>query len=115
MRNTGDVTDHVEAHAPEADGVAVLGQFGALGAAWQGHLDWWRFRVSIRENGVDFAGHGFDHVLQELPGCLSVRIVNELGYGRRARAVCANEHRELSVSSLHLRDDDMKESDRIAL
>ncbi len=40
---------------------------------------------------MDLIGHGFEHVLKELPGCLSVSLVDELGRGELARAVDADE------------------------
>ena len=45
--------------------------------------------------------HGFEDVLQELPGRLPVSLLNGLGHGKLARAVDANEQEELSFSSLH--------------
>ena len=66
--------DHVEAHWPGIDGVAVPGLLGELDSI-------------VSENGVDLIGHGFEHVLQEFPGCLSVGLVDELGHGELARAV----------------------------
>ena len=59
--------------------------------------------------------HGFEHVLQELPGRLAVCFLDELGHGKLARAVDANEQEELSFSSLHFGNVYVEEADRVAL
>ena len=46
---------------------------------------------SIRENGVDLAGHGLGHALQELPGGAPVCSFNESGDGELGCPVCARE------------------------
>lgn len=53
---------------------------------------------------MDPIWHSFEHVLQELPGRLPVCFLDELGHGKLARAVDANEQEELSFSSLHFGD-----------
>ena len=63
---------------------------------------------------MDLIWHGFEHVLQELPGRPSVRLLDELGHGKLARAVDANEQEELSFGSLHFGDVDLEEADRVA-
>ena len=68
------LTNHVEAHRPGIDGVPVPRLLCELNAV-------------VGENGVNLVGHGFEHVLQEFPGCLSVGLVDELGHGELARAV----------------------------
>ncbi len=50
--------DHVETHWQGIDGVAVQGFLGKLDAV-------------IGENDVDPIGHGFQQMLEELPGHLS--------------------------------------------
>ncbi len=70
---------------------------------------------SICEDGVDLIGHCFEQVLQELPSCRPVCLVDELGHGKLARSVDADEQVELSFSSLHLGDVDMEKADRVAL
>ena len=82
-------TDHVEAHRPGVDGVAVPGLLGELDAI-------------VSENGVDVIGHGFEQVLQELPGRLSVGCRNELGDGELGSAVDSHKEKELALGSLHL-------------
>jgi hypothetical protein len=42
---------------------------------------------------MDLIRHGFEHVLQEFPGCLPVCLVDELGHGKLACAVDANEQK----------------------
>ncbi len=69
----------------------------------------------VGENGVDLIGHGFDHVLQELPCGASGCLFNELGNGKLARAVDADEKISLSFSGLHLGNVDMEEPNGVAL
>ncbi len=64
---------------------------------------------------VDLTGHGLEHVLEELPGSLSVSCCNELSDGELAAAVDPDEEKELSLSGLHLGDVDVKEPDGVAL
>jgi hypothetical protein len=63
---------------------------------------------------VNLIWHGFEHVLQEFPSRLSVRLLDELGHGKLALAIDANEQEKLSFSSLNLSDVDVKEADRVA-
>jgi len=63
---------------------------------------------------VNLIWHGFERVLQEFPSRLSVRLLDELGHGKLARAIDANEQEKLSFSSLNLSDVDVKEADRVA-
>ena len=67
------------------------------------------------KNGVDLIGHGLEHVLQELPGSLSVSRCNELSDGELGRPVDADEEIELALGSLHLGDVDVEEADGVAL
>ncbi len=60
-----DFADHVETRWPGIDGVAVPGLLGELDAV-------------IGENGVGPIEHGFQQMLKELPGRISVRRCNEL-------------------------------------
>jgi hypothetical protein len=60
---------------------------------------------------VDLIRHGFEHVLQKLPSRLSVRILDKLGHSKLVRAGAADEQNQLSFSSLHLGDVDLKEAD----
>ena len=48
---------------------------------------------SIGENGVDLIGHRLEHVLQELPGRLPVGLLDQLGHGKLACAVNADEQK----------------------
>ena len=72
--------------------------------------------------------HTFKHVLQELPGCRPVCLLDKLGHGKFACAVNADEQVKLALSGLHLGDvpsrglqanrcraTDMDEADRLAL
>jgi len=67
------------------------------------------------DNGVDLIGHGLEHVLQELPGGLSVSCRNELGDGEFGRPVNAYKEIELAFNRLHLGDVDAEEPDGVAL
>lgn len=96
------LADHVEAHRPGIDGVAVPRLLGELDAI-------------VGQYGVDLIGHGFEHVLQELPGRLSVGCCNELGDGEFGSPVNADEQIELPFAGLHFGDVDVKESDGVAL
>ena len=78
--DTVGLADHVEAHGPGIDGVAIPRLLGELNAV-------------VGENGMDLIGHCFEHVLQELPGRLPVRLVDELGHGKLACAVDADEQK----------------------
>lgn len=76
-----DLTDHVKAHRPGADGFPVRRLLCELDA-FSG------------ENGVNRGQrHGLRHVLKELPGCSSVGFVDELGHGKLARALDPAKHR----------------------
>ncbi len=78
--DTVGLADHVEAHGPGRDGVAIPRLIGELNAV-------------VGENGVDLIGHCFKHVLQELPGRLPIRLIDELGHGKLACAVDADEQK----------------------
>ena len=53
-------------------------------------------------------------MLQELPRRLPVRLVDELGHGKLACAVDANEQKQFALSSLHFGNIDMEEADGVA-
>ncbi len=72
------LADHVEAHGPRIDCIPVTWLLGELNAV-------------DSENGVDLIGHSFEHMLQELPSCLPVRLLDQLGHCKFARAVDADE------------------------
>lgn len=95
------LADHVEAHRPGVDGVPVPRLLCELDAV-------------IRQNRVDLIGHGLEHVLQELPGCLSVSSCNELSNDELRCPVDADEQVELALGGLHLGNVDMEEADGIA-
>ena len=59
---------------------------------------------SIVENGMDLIRHGFEHVLQELPGLLPVCFLDELGHGKLACAVDVNEQKQFALSAPHFGD-----------
>ncbi len=69
----------------------------------------------IGENGVDPIGHGFQKMLEELPGCISVCRCKELCDGEFGRSVNAHKEIELTFSRLHLGNVDVKEPDALAL
>ena len=69
----------------------------------------------IGKNRVDLVGHGLEHVLKELPGCLSVSSCDELGNRELGCPVDADEQVKLAFGRLHLCDVDVKEPNRIAL
>ena len=95
------LADHVESHRPGGDGIPVPGLLCELDA-------------TIGKNRVDLIGHGFEHVLQELPGGLSVSRCNELGDGELGRSVNAHKEIELAFSRLYLGDVDMEKPDGVA-
>ncbi len=64
---------------------------------------------------MDLVGHCLEHVLQELPGRLSVSCRNELGDGELGCPVDTDEEKELALGRLHFRDVDVEEADGIAL
>lgn len=76
--DTVGFADHIEAHRPGRDGVAVPRLPGELNAV-------------ASENGVNLIGHCFEQVLQELSGRLPVRLIDELGHGKLASEVNVNE------------------------
>ncbi len=94
--------DHIEAHRPGIDGVAVPRLLCELNAV-------------IGENGVDLIGHSVEQMLQELPGRLSVSRCNELSDGELGRSVNAYKEIELAFGRLHLCDVDMEEPYGVAL
>lgn len=96
------LANHVEARRAGVDGVPVPRLVCELDAV-------------IGENGMNLVGHGFEHVLKELPGRLPIGLVDELGHGELARAVDPDEQIQLAFGSLHLCDVDMKEAYGVAL
>ena len=78
MLNPVRFADHVETHWSGIDGIAVSGLLGELDTV-------------ICQDRVDFVGHGFKHVLQELPSSASISRFNELGNGELAGAVNGDE------------------------
>ena len=102
MLDPDGFADYVKTHWPGIDGVAVPELLGELDAV-------------IVENGVDPIGHGFQQMLEELPGRLSVGCFNELSDGEFGRAVNAHIEIELTFSRLHLGNVDMEEPDGVAL
>jgi len=64
----------------------------------------------VGQNGVDLIGHGFEHVLQELPCGLPVCLLDELGHGKLACSVNIHEQVELDFSSLNLGNIDVEEA-----
>ncbi len=95
------LADHVESHRSGVDGVPVPGMLCDLDAI-------------IGKNRVDLIGHSLKHVLQELPGGLSVSRCNELSDGKLGRSVNAHKEIELTFSRLHLGDVDMEKPDGVA-
>jgi hypothetical protein len=83
------LTVHLEAHWPGMDDSLVLGLLGELEAI-------------AGANGADLAGHGFEHVLHDLPGGAPVSLFNELGHGEFARAVHSDQEIELALGRLHV-------------
>ena len=51
---------------------------------------------------MDLIGHGLKHVLEELPGSLSVSRCNELSDSELGRPVDADEQVKLALGGLHL-------------
>lgn len=96
------LADHVEAHWPGVDGVPVPQLLCELNAI-------------VGKNRVDLVGYGFEHVLQELPGCLSVRCRNQLGDSELGRPVDSHKEKELSFGGLHLGNVDVEEADGVPL
>ena len=96
------LADHVEAHRPGIDCVAVPGLLSELDAVF-------------REDGVDVIGHRLEHVLEELPRRLPVGFFDGLGDRKFAGSVDAYEQVELALGGLHLRDIDVEETDWVAL
>lgn len=68
------LADHIEAHLARPGGVAVARLLGELDAI-------------VREDGVDAIRHGFQQVFEELPGCPSISLVDELRDRELAGAV----------------------------
>ena len=59
-------------------------------------------------------GHRFKHVLQELPGSLSVSRCNELSHSELASAINADEQVKLTFGGLHLGDINVKKACGVA-
>ena len=64
---------------------------------------------------IDPIGHGFEHVLQELSGSLSVSRCNELSGGKLGRSIDAHKEIEPALCSLHFGNVDMKKANGAAL
>jgi len=87
--------DHVEAHRPGGDGVAVPGLLGELDPV-------------VGKNRPDLVWHGLEHVLQEFPCGLSVNRCNALSDGELGCPVDADEQVELALGGLHLGNIDVE-------
>jgi len=96
------LANHVEAHGPGIDGVAVPGLFGELNAI-------------VGQDRVDLVRHGFEHVLKELPGSFSVSRCNELSDGELGCPVYAHKEKELALGGLHLSYVDVEEAYGVTL
>ena len=64
---------------------------------------------------MDAVRHGVQQVLEELPCCAPVSLVDQLGDRELARAVYANEQVQLAFGGLHLGNIDVEEADGITL
>ena len=64
---------------------------------------------------MDLVGHSLEHVLQELPGCFPICLLDKLGHRELACAINADEEIELALGGLHLGDVNVEEADRVAL
>ena len=95
------LADHVETHLARPGGVTVARLLSELDAI-------------VGQDRVDAVRHGFEEVLQELPGCPSVSLVDQLSDRELAGAVDANEQVKLAFGSLNLGDIDVEETDRRA-
>ncbi len=89
------LADHVEADWPGEDGVAVPGLLCELDPV-------------IGQNRVDPIGHGFEHVLQELPGSFSVSRCNELSDSKLGSSVNVRKGIELALGCLHFGNVDVE-------
>jgi len=69
----------------------------------------------VGQDGVDLVGHGLEHVLEELPGRLSVSRGNELSDGELGRPVDTDEEKELALGRLNFGDVDVEEAYGVAL
>ena len=96
------LADHVEPHGPGIDRVAI--------ARLLGELD-----TIVGQDGMDPIGHGFEHVLQELPGRFSVSRCNELSDGELGSSVNAYKEIELTFGGLYLSNINVEEPDGVAL
>ena len=99
--NPVGLTDHVETHGAGISGVPVPGLLSELNSV-------------VSQDGMNLIRHGIEHMLQELPGRLPVSLLDELGHGKFALAVDANEQKELSFHSLYLGNVDVEKSNWIA-
>ena len=64
---------------------------------------------------MDVVGSGPEHVLQDLPGGTSVRLLDELSQREPAREVNANKGIDLTLGGLPLGDVNVEEADWVAL
>ncbi len=69
----------------------------------------------IGQDRVDAVGHGGQQVLEELPCCPAVGLVDQLRDRELARAIDADEQVELAFGGLHLGDIDVEEANWVAL
>ena len=99
--NSIGFTDHVETHLPRIDCVPVPGQLSELDAI-------------IGQNSVNLVWHGLEHMLEKLPSGAPVSLFNELGHGELTGSVDSHEEVKLALSSLHLRNIDVEEPNRVA-
>lgn len=68
----------------------------------------------IGEDGVDAIGDGLEQMFEEFPRGLAIRLFHELGHGKLAGPVNADEEIELSLHRLNLGNVDMEEANGVS-
>ncbi len=101
MFNAVSLTNHVETHRPRIDCVSASWLVRELDAV-------------IREDRGDAVRNDFEKKLEELPGCFSVRLLNQLHHGELAGSIDGDKKMKLAFLGSDLSNIDMEEANWVA-
>lgn len=96
------LADQIETHLAGCDAVAIAGLLSELGSI-------------VGENCVDLVGYCLKQVLQDLPSCLAIGFLYELGHRELAGSVNRDKEIELAFLGPDLCDVDMEITNGAAL
>lgn len=96
------LADHVEPHRSGIDGVPVSRLLRELDAV-------------VCQDRVDLVRHGFQKEFKEFPGCLAVRLFNQLRDGELAGSVNGDKEMEFAFFCSDLGNVDVEIANRVSL